>query len=99
VSSFDNLDRGILMRKLRERISDRRVLGLIERWLRAGVLTEGALLHPETGAPQGGVISPLLANVYLNGLDQVFEERHAKLGRVVRYADDRVPRTLKEGSM
>jgi RNA-directed DNA polymerase len=93
---FDNLDRGILMRKLRERISDRRVLALIERWLRAGVLAHGALLHPETGTPQGGVISPLLANVYLNGLDRAFEERHAKLGRLVRYADDCVPRTLKE---
>jgi RNA-directed DNA polymerase len=45
------------------------------------------------------VISPLLANVYLNGLDRAFEERFAKLGRLVRYADDRVPRALKEGSM
>lgn len=87
---FDNLDRGILMRKLRERVSDRGVLALIERWLRAGALADGALLHPETGTPQGGVISPLLANVYLNGLDQAFEERHAKLGRLVRYADDLV---------
>jgi RNA-directed DNA polymerase len=87
---FDNLDRGILMRKLRERISDRRVLALIERWLRAGVLAGGAMLHPETGTPQGGVISPLLANVYLSGLDQAFEERYAKLGRLVRYADDLV---------
>ncbi len=87
---FDNLDRGIPMRKLRERISDRRVLALIERWLRAGVLADGALLHPETGTPQGGVISPLLANVYLNGLDRAFEERYGKLGRIVRYADDLV---------
>ncbi len=87
---FDHLDRGILMRKLRERISDRAVLALIERWLRAGVLADGALLHPETGTPQGGVISPLLANVYLNGVDRAFEERHARLGRLVRYADDLV---------
>ncbi len=87
---FDNLDRGILARALRERISDRRVLALIDRWLRAGVLAEGSLLHPETGTPQGGVISPLLANVYLNGLDRAFEERHAKVGRLVRYADDLV---------
>jgi len=87
---FDNLDRGILMRKLRERISDRAVLALIERWLRAGVLADGALLHPDTGTPQGGVISPLLANVYLNGLDRAFEERYGKLGRLVRYADDLV---------
>jgi RNA-directed DNA polymerase len=46
---FDNLDKGILMRQLRTRISDRRVLGLIERWLRAGVLADGTLLHPENG--------------------------------------------------
>jgi RNA-directed DNA polymerase len=52
---FDNLDRGILLRLLRERVSDRRVLALIDRWLRAGVLAEGALLHPEAGTPQGGV--------------------------------------------
>jgi len=94
---FDNLDRGILMRLLRERISDRRVLALIDRWLRAGVLVEGALLHPETGTPQGGVISPLLANVYLSGLDRAFEERHAKLGRLVRYADDLVLCCWKPG--
>jgi RNA-directed DNA polymerase len=94
---FDNLDRGILMRLLRERISDRRVLALIDRWLRAGVLAEGALLHPETGTPQGGVISPLLANVYLSGLDQAFEERHAKLGQLVRYADDLVLCCWKPG--
>jgi RNA-directed DNA polymerase len=87
---FDNLDKAILMRQLRTRISDRRVLGLIERWLRAGVLADGTLLHLETGTPQGGVISPLLANVYLNRLDRAFEERHAKLGRLVRYADDLV---------
>jgi RNA-directed DNA polymerase len=87
---FDNLDRGILMRALRERISDRRVLALIDRWLRAGVLADGSLLHPETGTPQGGVISPLLANVYLNTLDRAWEERHGQLGQLTRYADDLV---------
>jgi retron-type reverse transcriptase len=84
---FDNLDRGILMRELRTRISDRRVLGLIECWLRSGVFADGVLLHPATGTPQGGVISPLLANVYLNGLERAFEERHARLGRLVRHAN------------
>jgi RNA-directed DNA polymerase len=87
---FDNLDRSILARALRERISDRRVLALIDRWLRAGVLAEGSLLHPETGTPQGGVISPLLANVYLHALDRAWEERHGRLGQLTRYADDLV---------
>ena len=87
---FDNLDRSVLRRALRERISDRRVLALIDRWLAAGVLAEGSLLHPETGTPQGGVISPLLANVYLNALDRAWEERHWRLGQLTRYADDLV---------
>jgi RNA-directed DNA polymerase len=87
---FDSLDRGILRRALRERISDRRVLSLIDRWLAAGVLAEGSLLHPETGTPQGGVISPLLANVYLNALDRAWEERRWRLGQLTRYADDLV---------
>jgi RNA-directed DNA polymerase len=87
---FDNLDRGLLQRALRERISDRRVLALIDRWLRAGVLADGALLHPQTGTPQGGVISPVLANVYLHALDRVWQERYGGLGTLTRYADDAV---------
>jgi RNA-directed DNA polymerase len=54
---FDNLDRRLLRRALRERISDRRVLALIDAWLRAGVLADGALLHPVAGTPQGGVMA------------------------------------------
>lgn len=87
---FDNLDRGLLACALRQRISDRGVLALIDAWLGAGVLAEGALLHPQAGTPQGGVISPLLANVYLHALDRVWQERHAKLGQLTRYADDLV---------
>jgi RNA-directed DNA polymerase len=94
---FDNLGRSILARALRERISDRRVLSLIDRWLRAGVLAEGSLLHPETGTPQGGVISPLLANVYLNALDRAWEDRHWRLGQLTRYADDLVICCWKPG--
>jgi RNA-directed DNA polymerase len=94
---FDNLDRGLLRRALRERVSDRRVLSLIDRWLRAGVIADGELLHPVAGTPQGGVISPLLANVYLHALDRVWEERHAKLGKLTRYADDLVILCWKEG--
>jgi len=94
---FDNLERPILLRLLRERISDRRVLALIDRWLRAGILAGGALLHPETGTPQGGVISPLLANVYLHALDRAWQQRHWRLGQLTRYADDLVICCWKPG--
>jgi len=69
------------------------LLRLIDKWLKAGVLEEGELSHPEAGSPQGGVISPLLANVYLHYVLDVWFEQEVKprlLGRafVVRYADD-----------
>ena len=89
-SFFDEIPRGKLVEALRERISDRRVIGLIQSWLRAGVLVGGSVLHPETGTPQGGVVSPLLANVYLNQLDRAWEERYRRLGELTRYCDDLV---------
>src|SRR6266545_855956 len=64
--------------------------GIKREWLRAGVLEGQTLQHPETGTPQGGVISPLLANVYLHALDRAWQERHGGLGVLVRYADDLV---------
>jgi RNA-directed DNA polymerase len=87
---FDALDREILMGLVSERISDRRVVKLLRAWLRAGALDGQTLARPDTGTPQGGVISPLLANVYLNALDRAWEDRHGRRGVLVRYADDLV---------
>jgi RNA-directed DNA polymerase len=91
---FDNLSHEWLMRMLAERIDDQAILRLIKKWLKAGVLdTDGKVLRPEGGTPQGGLISPLLANVYLHYvLDLWFErvfQRSCKGGAfLLRYADD-----------
>jgi len=89
-SFFDSIRPDVLRAALEERISDRRVLGLIMGWLRAGVWTGETLLHPDSGTPQGGVASPLLANVVLHRLDRVWAQQHRRLGVLVRYADDLV---------
>jgi RNA-directed DNA polymerase len=69
-------------------VSDRRVVKLVRKWLEAGVMEEGVRRETVTGAPQGGVISPLLANIYLHVLDKAWTKRGR--GRLVRYADDAV---------
>jgi group II intron reverse transcriptase/maturase len=85
---FGSIDHDKLMKLVERRISDRRVLKLLRQWLTASVMDEGVMTKPARGTPQGGVISPLLANIYLAVLDNVWTKRCAHLGELVRYADD-----------
>jgi RNA-directed DNA polymerase len=87
VGFFDNLNHNRLLREVGKHVDDPEVIGLIRRWLKAGVLTDTGLQAREAGTPQGGVISPLLANIYLHRLD--VEVRAAEF-RLIRYADDLV---------
>lgn len=84
-SFFDTLDHELLVARVAEEIADGRILGLIRGWLEAGVLEEGAVRTQVAGTPQGGVISPLLANIYLHAFDRIMVWRGYQ---VVRYADD-----------
>ncbi len=90
---FGSINHEWLMKFLRLRVKDERMLKLIEGWLRAGVMEEGKRLEPESGTPQGGSISPLLANIYLHYVLDLWWEKKIKKrlkyrAELVRYADD-----------
>jgi len=90
---FDNLDHGHLGQFLRHRVRDGVLLRLIGKWLKAGVMEDGSIGYPESGSPQGGVISPMLSNVFLHYVLDLWFEHEVKpsLRRgayLIRYADD-----------
>ena len=105
--SFDNIDHEWMLKFLKHRIADKRILRLIQKWLTAGVSEDGQWSRTTVGTPQGSVISPLLANVFLHYVFDLWanqwRERHARGSVIiVRYADDFVmgfqPRWMPNGS-
>src|SRR6266508_1371752 len=94
-SCFEAITNDRLVAAIEERICDRKLLKLLRALLRAGVMEQGAVRRSVTSAPQGGVVSPLLCNVYLHRLDRVWQTRGC--GVLVRYADDLVVLCRSEG--
>ena len=82
---FDRVHHDRLMARMKTRVTDKRVLRLVNEYLKAGVMVDGVVVRSEEGAPQGGPLSPLLSNIVLSELDEKLEERGH---RFVRYADD-----------
>ena len=92
-SYFDTIDHDLLLQLVKRRVGDVQILRLIRAWLKAGVMEEGKVTHPDRGSPQGGVISPLLSNIFLHEVDRRWcRSDGVALGnvRLVRYADDMV---------
>jgi group II intron reverse transcriptase/maturase len=86
---FDTLNHDLIMKAFRLRIADGSILQLLQLFLKSGVMVDAGWRESEVGSPQGGVISPLIANVYLDAFDQEMKRRGH---RIVRYADDSAPR-------
>src|ERR1700686_3003699 len=103
---FDNMSHEWTMKFIEHRVADPRILRLIQKWLKAGVSEDGQWSETNVGTPQGAVVSPLLANIYLHYVFDLWAEAWTKKGAqgdmiVVRYADDRAPRAQRaeEGPM
>ena len=87
-SYFDTIPHEPLMKLVRRRIGDKKILHLLRQWLKAGILEEGKLTIPDQGSPQGGVLSPLLSNIYLHEIDKQWNSNASV--KLVRFADDMV---------
>lgn len=87
---FDSFDHDLMIRAVARRVSDQKLLRLVRQFVKAGVMEEGQVRAVTTGTPQGGPLSPLLANAVLHGLDVMWCRRGSEYGRPIRYADDSV---------
>ncbi|MFA5780333.1 MAG: group II intron reverse transcriptase/maturase [Elusimicrobiota bacterium] len=101
---FNNISHSELLKLIAQRIVDKQILWLIKQWLKCGVLEEGKTRRQITGTPQGGVISPLLANIYLNVLDKNWQmkkypARNGLNAHLIRYADDLLILTNKSATV